>query len=274
MNRLIVADKPANISSNHFLSRLKRKYNEKKAGFSGTLDPFANGVLIVGFGSHTRLFRFLDKTPKHYRATLWLGADSKSLDIEMVQTVETLQPLKEQKIQETLKAMQTTLTYTPPIFSAKKINGKRAYELARNEETPQLKSITSTIYKTKLLHYCHPFVTFEVLVSEGTYVRSLGALLAQKLGISHGALTSLTRLAEGKFVYDDEKPLDIKKSLTIPQNYYTNDQKNILLGKPLELKDFTIRQEGYYWLDNNDTITIINICNGHIKYELNKVAIC
>ncbi|MEJ2414716.1 MAG: tRNA pseudouridine(55) synthase TruB, partial [Sulfurimonas sp.] len=76
MNRLFVAYKPAGIGSNLFLSKLKRKYQVKKAGFSGTLDPFAKGVLVIGFGSHTKLFRFLNKTPKKYRATLWLGAKS------------------------------------------------------------------------------------------------------------------------------------------------------------------------------------------------------
>jgi len=87
VNRLFVAYKPSGISSNFFLSRLKRKYKNKKAGFTGTLDPFAKGVLIVGFGSHTKLFRFLNKTPKSYRATLWLGAHSDSLDTEMIDSV-------------------------------------------------------------------------------------------------------------------------------------------------------------------------------------------
>ena len=80
MNRLFVAYKPKGMVSNHFLSRLKRKYSDKKAGFSGTLDPFAQGVLIVAFGQFTKLFRFLKKAPKRYRATLWLGAYSPTLD--------------------------------------------------------------------------------------------------------------------------------------------------------------------------------------------------
>ena len=83
MNRLFVAYKPSGIGSNLFLLKLKKKYKPKKAGFSGTLDPFAKGVLLIGFGSHTKLFRFLDKTPKKYRATLWLGAKSDSLDSEL-----------------------------------------------------------------------------------------------------------------------------------------------------------------------------------------------
>ena len=104
MNRLFVAYKPSGIGSNLFLSKLKRKYNNKKAGFTGTLDPFAKGVLIIGMGSHTKLFRFLDKTPKTYRATLWLGAQSESLDTELITKVETLSEHNYSKVQETVKS--------------------------------------------------------------------------------------------------------------------------------------------------------------------------
>ena len=82
INRLFVVNKPPNIGSNQYLSKIKRKYGIKKAGFSGTLDPFARGVLIVAFGQFTKLFQFLKKAPKSYRATLWLGAESETFDIE------------------------------------------------------------------------------------------------------------------------------------------------------------------------------------------------
>ena len=84
MNRLFVIKKPIFISSNFYLRKIKRKYNTKKAGFSGTLDPFATGCLIVAFGQYTKLFQFLKKTPKTYRTTIWLGATSTSLDIENI----------------------------------------------------------------------------------------------------------------------------------------------------------------------------------------------
>lgn len=145
MNRLFVAYKPTWIGSNKFLSQLKRKYSEKKAGFTGTLDPFAKGVLIIGFGTHTKLFRFLDKTPKSYRATLWLGANSDTLDIELVDSIEDTKPLSQERIQEALKNLEGTITYDPPIFSAKKIDGQRAYDLARAGKEVVLNKITSTI---------------------------------------------------------------------------------------------------------------------------------
>lgn len=106
MNKLFVAYKPSGITSNLFLSRLKRKYDNKKAGFTGTLDPFAKGVLIIGMGSHTKLFRFLDKTPKTYRATLWLGAHSDSLDTEMIDKVEEIPDLALATVEKIVKSLE------------------------------------------------------------------------------------------------------------------------------------------------------------------------
>ena len=271
MNRLFVAYKPTGIGSNKFLYTLKRKYNDKKAGFAGTLDPFAKGVLLVGFGSHTKLFRFLNKTPKKYRATLWLGACSDSLDIDMVERVEIVEPVEEKQLLHVIKSLEGDLAYKPPIFSAKRINGERAYDLARRGEKVELNTIHSHIYEMKLLHYCHPFVTFEATVSEGTYIRSLGRMIAQKLGFECGSLSMLERLNEGQFFYENEKALDIKKSLNIPQNFYLGNQENVDFGRVLALKDFKIQDEGTYWLDNGATISVITIKDDKVKYELGRI---
>jgi len=271
LNRLFVAYKPSGIGSNKFLSSLKRKYNDKKAGFSGTLDPFAKGVLLVGFGSYTKLFRFLDKTPKVYRATLWLGAKSDSLDSEMIEDVAILPVLQEQKVLEAVMSLEGELEYEPPIFSAKRINGQRAYDLARAGKEFVLNKINSRIYEAKLIHYSHPFVTFEATVSEGTYIRSLGRIIAQRLGVSEGSLSALERLNEGQFFYENEKPLDIKTALNIPQNYYLGDYDNIRFGRPLVLEDMKIQDEGTYWLDNGENISILTIKDKKIKYELGRI---
>ncbi|MBU0721531.1 tRNA pseudouridine(55) synthase TruB [bacterium] len=274
MNRLFVAYKPSGIGSNLFLSKLKRKYQTKKAGFSGTLDPFAKGVLLIGMGSHTKLFRFLDKTPKTYRATLWLGAKSESLDTEMIEKVEILQELGHVEIENAVNSLMGELEYEPPIFSAKRINGQRAYDLARAGKEFTLNKINSTVYETKLIHYSHPFVTFEATVSEGTYIRSLGLILARRLGVEYGSLSSLERLREGQFGYNNEQVLDIKKSLNIPQNFYAGDSDNLKYGRVLAIEDLQKQEDGYYWLDNGDTISIINIQNNEVKYELGRIYTC
>jgi tRNA pseudouridine55 synthase len=269
-----VAYKPSGIGSNRFLSKLKKRYNNKKAGFTGTLDPFAKGVLIIGMGSHTKLFRFLDKTPKTYQATLWLGAKSDSLDTEMIENVDIISEFTHAKIAQSIKALEGELEYEPPIFSAKRIDGQRAYDLARAGKQFTLNKINSTIYETKLINYSHPFVTFQAKVSEGTYIRSLGKIIANSLGVEYGSLSALERLSEGRFIYEDEKALDIKKSLNIPMNIYTGDIENLKYGRVLALDDLRVKSDGYYWLDNGDNISIINIQNNKVKYELGRIYTC
>jgi len=274
MNRLFVAYKPSGVGSNFFLSKLKRKYGVKKAGFTGTLDPFAKGVLVVGFGSYTKLFRFLKKTPKIYRATLWLGAQSDSLDIEMVQKIKELKPLELQKVQEVVKSLEGELSYKPPIFSAKRINGQRAYDLARQGKEVELNTIHSTIYNTKLLHYNHPFITFEATVSEGTYIRSLGRIIANCLGVEDGSLSALERLREGIFEYNNEQALDITQVLDLEKNRYLGEQENLYYGRVLDFKDFEIQKDGTYWVENGENISIITIKNQQVKYELGRIERC
>ena len=271
MNRLFVAYKPSGISSNGYLYTLKNKYKNKKAGFAGTLDPFAKGVLLVGFGSYTKLFRFLNKTPKKYRATLWLGAKSDTLDTEMIEQVAIQKELSTVQIEEVICSLQGELEYEPPIFSAKRINGQRAYDLARAGKEVVLNKINSIIYDIQLINYSHPFVTFEATVSEGTYIRSLGRMIAQKLGIEYGSLSMLERLNEGQFVYENEKALDIKQSLNIEQNYYLGDADNVKYGRVLALKDLQLQNSGSYWLDNGNYISIITIKDNEVKYELGRI---
>ena len=273
MNRLFVAYKPSGISSNRFLGKLKRRYGVKKAGYSGTLDPFAKGALIVAFGQHTTLFRFLDKTPKTYRATLWLGAHSETLDIEGVERIGEVAPMPVERVTEAVASLKGELDYAPPIFSAKRIGGRRAYDLAREGKPVELETIHSTVYAIGMLHYRHPFVTFEATVSEGTYIRSLGRLVCERLGLEGGALTALERLREGQFCYEDEKPLDIRQVLAMPQNRYLGDQNALLLGRKLRREDFERLEDGRYWVDNGESITIFRFDETGVHYERNRIAL-
>ena len=132
----------------------------------------------------------------------------------------------------------------------------------------------ATIVETKLLHYRHPFVTFEATVSEGTYIRSLGKLLCERLGLEGGALSALERLNEGQFRYNNEQAVDIRSCLNVPQNRYNGDPQNVFYGKPLELADFDVKEPGTYWIDNGSTLSIMEITDEKVKYVLNKVEIC
>lgn len=270
MNRLFVVNKPIFRSSNSYMGYVKRKYGTKKVGFSGTLDPFATGCLIVATGVYTKLFQYLDKTPKSYRATLWLGANSPSLDIENVDSIKEVSPFSEEEILEVLNSLEGELTYYPPKFSAKKIGGKRAYELAREGKEVALKTITSTIYEIKLIHYTHPFIHFEATVSEGTYIRSLGAIIADRLGVD-ATLSSLHRIHEGAFRYEEEKAVNPFTHLAIPANLYTGDEDYLELGKKLSVEYFENQKDGIYLIETSNFFAIIEIRQGQVSYRLNRI---
>ncbi len=270
MNRLFVVNKPIFVSSNRYMGYVKRKYHTKKVGFSGTLDPFATGCLIVATGQYTKLFQYLDKTPKTYRATLWLGANSPSLDIENVDSIKEVAPFSKERILDTLSSLKGELAYYPPKFCAKKIDGRRAYELMREGKEVTLKTITSTIYDIRLLNYNHPFVHFEATVSEGTYIRSLGALIADRLGVD-ATLSSLHRVREGKFFYENEKTLNPFDRLTIPRNIYTGDDEYLELGKKLSSDYFETKEDGIYLVETVNFFSIIEIEDSTITYKLNRL---
>lgn len=273
IDRLFVAYKPANIGSNRFLSKIKRRYSVKKAGFSGTLDPFAKGVLIIAFGRHTRLFQFLKKAPKTYRATLWLGAFSETLDIEKVTNIQELLPFQEARIIDELDALIGEITYLPPKYSAKKIDGTRAYDLARTGKEVTLKQITSNVYKTKLIHYTHPFVTFDITISEGGYIRSMAQIICERLGVT-GSLSALERLCEGDFVFDNEKALNPLHFLDLNENFYLVDCEDLILGRKVSLENFKIKDEGKYIVKLGKIASILEIKDDKVSYLLNGVNIC
>ena len=271
-NRLFVVNKPVFISSNFYLNRIKRKYKTKKAGFSGTLDPFACGCLIVAFGQYSKLFRFLKKTPKSYRATVFLGAQSESLDIENIYEIKDTKPLSLEDIKKELESLKGTLEYLPPKYSAKKIDGQRAYNLAREGVEFEMKKITSEIYDVKLVNYCHPFITFDITVSEGSYIRSMAQILLERLKET-GTLSYLERLHEGEFVFENEKALDPLKYIDLPQNSYTGTKEWFELGKKLDINYFKSKEEGEYLIVFDTFFAIIEIKENEVKYILNKVVL-
>ena len=274
MNTLFVTNKPFGISSNNFLGKIKRKYNIKKAGFSGTLDPFATGVLIVAFGQYTKLFRFLDKKKKSYRATLWLGASSPTLDTEKIEEVVQIKPFSDSILKIIENSMNGDIEYLPPKYSAKKIDGKRSYILARENKEFMQKMIKSTIFDFKILHYMHPFLTFEITISEGGYVRSMGQIIANKFGFD-GCLSALERLSEGSFIYENEKKLNPLDFIKVEENEYLGDIEDIRLGRKIYKNNFLKKKSGLYKIVQDDEISLIEFSEEQrVKYILNKVKLC
>lgn len=270
INKLIVVNKPMFTSSNFYLTKIKQKYKNKKAGFSGTLDPFAKGCLIVAFGQYSKLFKYLSKTPKTYKAVIWLGVQSDSLDTEQIIDISITEKINEENIRKYLKDLKGEIQYTPPKFSAKKINGKRAYELARNGEEVELKKSLMNVFDTKFISYRHPFITFEISVSEGSYIRSYAQILLEKLK-QVGTLSYLERINEGKFFFENEKELDPLEYIDLPFNKYFGTTEWLDTGKKISIDYLENKEDGQYIINLEKFFSIIEIIDGEVTYLLNKV---
>ena len=270
LNKLLVGNKPMFMSSNSYLNRIKRKYKNKKAGFSGTLDPFANGCLIIAFGQYSKLFKYMAKTPKSYRAVVWLGAQSESLDTENMISIENEKKIDLDLMKKEIENLIGTHEYYPPKFSAKKIDGKRAYDLAREGVEFEMKKSSMTITDTKFISYNHPFITFESTVTEGSYIRSLAQILLEKLN-AKGTLSYLRRLNEGKFFYENEKDLNPLDYIDLPRNKYSGTKEWLFDGKKISIDYLERKDDGKYLIVFDDFFSIIEIENNEVTYLLNKV---
>lgn len=189
----IFLNKPAGITSQKLLTQFKKKYQMRKVGHHGTLDPFATGMLLVGVNEATKFFSYVDDRKKSYRATLCLGVETDTLDL--TGKVLESQDVKDFSLDE-LRAKAGLLVgkifQEPPMYSAIKVDGQKLYELARKGEVVERKPREVEIYEFKILDWTKPFLKIDVTVSRGTYVRVLAEQLAENLGtVAH--LTELER---------------------------------------------------------------------------------
>ena len=186
---------------------------EKKVGHAGTLDPFAEGVLIIGTGKDTKKLTDITNDTKAYIASIKLGVLTNTLDTEgEIIKEKEIPTIDSQRIKSILNSFQGDSMQEPPMFSAKKINGKKLYEFARKNIIVKRNPVKITIDEIKLLDYNNSHITFSVTVSKGTYIRVLGKNIAEKLG-TVGHLEHLIRTRVGSFSVDDSKTIDNIKDL-------------------------------------------------------------
>lgn len=203
MNGFLCIDKPSGISSNHALSQLKRKLNFKKIGHTGTLDPFATGLLVVGLGEALKVLQYLEGEPKVYEATLKLGSRTDTLDLDgEVIEIKEVPYLNSAEIERVLKGFEGEQDQTPPMFSAKKIQGQKLYELARQGLEIERKPCRVTVHQLELVRFTSQEITFKAAVSAGTYIRVLGECIAVALQ-TVGHLTALRRVQSGFFKVEE-----------------------------------------------------------------------
>jgi tRNA pseudouridine55 synthase len=196
---ILLIDKPKEWTSFDVVNKIKKVTQINKIGHTGTLDPFATGLLILLFNKYTKRqseFTGLDKT---YFAKIKLGATTKTFDpTSPEENLTTLDNLSNAEILSVIKSFEGIYMQVPPMFSAKKVKGERLYKLARQNKTVEIEPKAVQIYSINVNQIELPFVTFEVKCSKGTYIRSLANDIGEKLGVG-AYLFELRRTQIGDF---------------------------------------------------------------------------
>lgn len=204
---VLVVDKPVGMTSHDVVQIIRRGTGIRRAGHTGTLDPRASGVLVVLIGPAVRLSEYVSASDKRYQATIRLGSSTDTYDAEgiVTSTNEDLE-ISEEEFDGILQKFVGEIQQVPPPYSAVKVKGKKAYEMARQGEEVDLEPRMINVYSLEILEWVPPEVVVDVYCSSGTYVRSL----ANDLGIELGTgahLIGLRRTKSGRFTLRDAVPL-------------------------------------------------------------------
>ncbi len=213
LNGILLLDKPAGISSNRALQIVKRLFGAKKAGHTGSLDPFATGLLPICFGEATKVSAFLLDADKTYLATARLGVATTTADTEgEVRETLPVPALQEADILATLEKFTGPQSQVPHMYSALKRDGKKLYELARKGIEVERAARDITLHKLQLVSWQSPDLSFEVSCSKGTYIRVLAEDLAKDFGTC-AHLQQLRRTKAGDFSVDQAVSIDTLEPL-------------------------------------------------------------
>ncbi len=195
----IALDKPKGPTSNAIIQDLKKRFGLPKIGHAGTLDPMATGLLLLCIGEATKFSRFLIEADKAYVAELVLGESTDTYDADgEITDKKSTKGVTRDSVEKALSGLRGAILQKPPMFSAKKIKGKRLYELARQGKEIEREELPVKIYKNKLLRFEGSRVFLEIECSKGTYIRSIAHDLGKSLGCG-AHLGSLRRTKVGKF---------------------------------------------------------------------------
>jgi tRNA pseudouridine55 synthase len=214
MDGILVIDKPGGMTSRDVVNRVQRWFPRRtRVGHAGTLDPLATGVLVVCIGAATRLAEYVQAMPKTYASRFRLGATSTTDDADGAITPkpDAIPPTRD-AVAAALAGFVGSIEQVPPAFSALKVDGRRAHELARKGEDVPLAARVVRVDAVRLIDYCWPFVDVEIDCGKGTYIRSIARDLGTGLGCG-GLVETLRRTRIGPFRAEDALPLDADRSM-------------------------------------------------------------
>lgn len=258
MNGILVVNKESSMTSRDVVNKVSKILGTKKIGHTGTLDPMARGVLVLVVGKYTKLVNLLTSTKKEYIASIKLGIETDTLDITgNVLSTEEIPKLNESNIVNTLNSFMGKSIQEVPIYSAVHVDGKRLYEYARLNESVLLPKREIEIYEIELLSYNNNEITFRVVVSKGTYIRSFIKDICSNLNIL-GTMSSLIRTKQGNFNINDSYTIkDVEDS-----NYKLLNIKDIF-----DIKEVECNYELYKKISNG----VKNNEEGYILYKYNNI---
>ncbi len=268
---ILLINKPIGISSSDVVLKIKKLLQTKKIGHTGTLDPLAEGLLVITINKATKVSTLLTSTYKEYIATMQLGIKTDTYDTEG-KVLEEKEVSKDLDIEKVIKSYQKTYLQEVPIYSAVKVDGKKLYEYARNNEEVTLPKKEVDIKEIEILSIDNNIVKFRCLVSKGTYIRSLINDIGEDLGC-HAIMISLLRTKVDNFSIEDAYTLEdvennnynlisIQDSLNIPKIIVDEDleikiKNGVKLDNTYNIKDKVLfinqsnEELGIYELDNN-----------------------
>ncbi len=239
LSGVIVVDKPAGITSAKVVARVKKLLKAKKAGHTGTLDPFATGVLVCCINRATKLSRFFLHGEKKYEAVLHLGVETDTQDSTgTVTDICNNVAFSKETIQSAFRRFEGTIKQLPPVYSALKHKGIPLYKLARSKRPVQKPARQVSIITLKILEIHLPTIRFEVSCSAGTYIRTLCADIGVSLGCG-GHLKELRRIDSSGFTIADAVTLEELEDLTLPKKLSDRiiGMSNALKGIPEHIAD-------------------------------------
>ena len=248
-------NKRKGISSFKAIREFAKENNIKKVGHTGTLDPMATGLLLIATDDDTKLINYIDKGMKSYIAEMKLGYDSDTLDIEG-EVVRVDKSFNIEEAKDVIMSFEKEYDQMPPKFSAKKINGKRAYELARDNVDFELKPNNVKINKILNINIVDSeTIQFEVEVSRGTYIRSLIRDIGETMG-TNAIMSALERNKLSRYnISDANKEISSKELISLP-HVEIQDMKRLFDGKEINIDE----EDGEYAvIFHNEVIGIVNI---------------
>ena len=209
MNGFFLIDKPKNWTSFDVCAKIKKILREKKVGHTGTLDPFATGLLLVATGKFTKLIPFFERAKKKYRAEILFGKSSATLDPESeIFDAEIPQKISQKKMEQILqKNFYGKILQRPPLFSAIKIGGKKMCDAARAGEKIEIPPRPTEIFSSKILNFDFPKIGIEILAAAGFYVRSFARDIGEKCGTS-AICTNLRREKIGEISVENAQKIE------------------------------------------------------------------